>query len=544
MSDQQSSTDSSDELSGILRTAVEELKREPIPEAAMQQALDRAEQRAIPAARTNRRLRRTAVLGLAGAVAACIVLVVWYSRPTNLWAQVVRAVQTKPWIHAVSRQDGKVFFESWRPMSGTVFGRRADRAITFVDERSQVAFDYDEERKLLYRRRASDLDQSVLGLPVEFFQGMFRGDEKLKWPSPDTIVKEQYRRQIKRDGRDWDELELVLHDPRQPKLQTWKILVDPRTHLPRSMSSEPFRVTIDIDYPDSGPADIYGLGVPKNAKLVDCIPTGEVARIIATIKAERDRFDDFHAIVVEDRGWEPIRQEHRTTYLVWKKGTRWRIEEDDGFPKNIPDAASEDNGPWLREQCAKGKFSQYYICDGNRFYKGDDFDLIGAADSDGIWGIPGGPFTSQPMPAFWAYPPEYFAPDADLQLQLTNNPSGGPAGSVVLSVPGTGWNIAFQRFWLDPKRNFALVRSDRLESGPAKTSASPEGFRDRMDSWKQTPKGVWYPTRVSRTLGTEPPKEGNMKKGFHFFLEFGTEMPDSLFKPEKRTVFLDRYPVK
>ncbi len=54
---------------------------------------------------------------------------------------------------------------------------------------------------------------------------------------------------------------------------TVTFIVDSQTHLPRSMigrfTGEPQSMNFEFDYPATGPADIYALGVPKNAKLID-----------------------------------------------------------------------------------------------------------------------------------------------------------------------------------------------------------------------------------------------------------------------------------
>ena len=91
--------DSLDELPGDLRAAIECLKRRPIPDASLQRALDRAGRCGLPVRRIAHRVRQKAVLGFAAAVAACIALGLWFSRPSDLWADVVKAVQAKPWIH-------------------------------------------------------------------------------------------------------------------------------------------------------------------------------------------------------------------------------------------------------------------------------------------------------------------------------------------------------------------------------------------------------------------------------------------------------------
>jgi hypothetical protein len=101
--------------------------------------------------------------------------------------------------------------------------------------------------------------------------------------------------------------------------------------------------------------------------------------------------------------------------------------------------------------------------------------------------------------------------------------------------------LAFTRFWLDPMRGYAVVRQDSRRADPAMKPPTDEGFQSLMDQWAQTPKGIWYPTRV----GCGSIQELNEKKAtwYHFFLDFPADMPDELFKPAKRTALLDRYPV-
>src|SRR5437870_1508977 len=100
MNDETYKPDPIDELSGELRTAVERLKRRPIPEASMQRALARAARCGSTIRWTHRRLKFKAVLGVAAAAAVCVALGLLFLRPSNLWANVVEAVQAKPWIHA------------------------------------------------------------------------------------------------------------------------------------------------------------------------------------------------------------------------------------------------------------------------------------------------------------------------------------------------------------------------------------------------------------------------------------------------------------
>jgi hypothetical protein len=62
-----------------------------------------------------------------------------------------------------------------------------------------------------------------------------------------------------------------------------------------------------------------------------------------------------------------------------------------------------------------------------------------------------------------------------------------------------------------------------------------------MDQWEQTPSGIWYSTRIGIASRSKDLKTG--ATWYHFFLDFKDDMPDELFKPAKRTVLTDRYPV-
>ena len=129
MNDETYKPGSLDELSGDLRVAVERLKERPVPEAAMQRALDRVARFGSPSpSRWNhRRLKLKAVLGFAAAAAVCTALGLLLLRPSNLWAEVVKAVQAKPWIHMKAVAGGGQSRETWISFSRNIAAMRARR---------------------------------------------------------------------------------------------------------------------------------------------------------------------------------------------------------------------------------------------------------------------------------------------------------------------------------------------------------------------------------------------------------------------------------
>lgn len=548
MNDEAYKPDSLDELPGDLRAAVERLKRRLVPEAAMQRALDRAARCGSPIRWTDQRLRQKAVLGFAATVAVCIALGLWFLRPSDLWADVVKAVQAKPWIHGTGRgANPGQSREFWLSTCRATGGSRSEEQISFFDDRLRIVYRYEPQKKVLYRLPDSDAELAEGQKLLEIFQGLFRGDAELKAGFSGLILKEQKRRQTEKDGRKWDEYELHFQIPSRPDAENrMTFLVDAQTRLPHSMTMKSGggeSVEWSFDYPENGPADIYALGVPKDAKLVDRVPTGDMSRILAAIQAGRDRFDDFHAIVIQNASPDSSPGPGRP-YLVWKKGKRWRVEMGFiGFGASVP--PNKDKKEWVREACKKSFFSTLEVCDGKAVYEGvGNFKLVATADR----AVPWCSQALSAMPATWCYPITFNAPNDRTEEVVNLKPTEGPPNTILVTsrlVDFRGHDpantLGFQRFWLDPMRGYAVVRHDLLHADPAVKPPTDRAFQNLMDQWEQTPSGVWYPTRVGADLPLNGLKTGG--RWYHFFLDFPADMPDDLFKPARRTVLTDRYPV-
>jgi len=503
-------------------------------------------------------VRPTALFVFATAVAACLAFGFWFSRPSDLWAEVVKAVQAKPWIHGTLRgaKPGQTR-EFWLSTSRAVGGSRSADQLSYFDDRLRITYRYEPQKKVLYRLPSSATDRQGQQL-LEIFRGLFRGDAELKAQFSGLILKNQKRSQMEKEGRRWDEYELVFQIPSRPDADARvTFIVDTQTRLPHSMTMKEvggLSAEWTFDYPENGPADIYALGVPKDAKVVDRVPTGDMTRILAGIEAGRERFDDFHAIVIRNHspeGLSPVPgQSFPMPFLVWKKGNRWRVEVGTPF---APDRAppNEDRKGWVRETCKKILFTTVSVCDGKAIYNANlgegvprgQFKLVASADEGGYDSD-----TMRVMPARWCYPATFNPPNDRTEEVVNTKPSGGPPNTILVTsrlVDMRGHDpartLAFTRFWLDPLRGYAVVREDSLRADPAMKPPTEEGFQALMDQWEQTPNGVWYPTRV----GSGSIKDLKEKRAtwYHFFLDFPPDMPDDLFKPSKRTVLTEHYPV-
>jgi hypothetical protein len=229
-------------------------------------------------------------------------------------------------------------------------------------------------------------------------------------------------------------------------------------------------------------------------------------------------------------------------FLVWKKGNRWRIETalppQEYFGNHFP--VDKDHKQWLRDLFKKALFEPLAVCDGKVVYEGEmegqkrgTFKLLGTADqADSEC-----PEVMGAMPATWCYPRDFNAPNDRTEEILNLKPAGGPPNTVLVTsrvVHPRDDEIPWQRFWLDSARGYVVVRHDLLTADPAKPPTDHD-IQDLMDQWEQTPSGIWYPTRVN--VGSRG------GEWYHFFLDFKADMPDDLFKPTKRTVLTEQYPV-
>ena len=197
-----------DEGDQVLEDALRAVMAEPPPSDVRQRVIDTAaswnqrsaahrpqqdRRSAIPAAsvlgssgtrsraedRFASRLNRLPVWMVAGAtIVAVMVFSLRLLRPTQSWAQVSEAVQTRPWILAKFTTPDGVHHEAWTSLSRGVTADRQKDSIRFSDHRLKVSYAYDPKERTLTRRPDSETggirkesDRGVLGLMQQIFRG-------------------------------------------------------------------------------------------------------------------------------------------------------------------------------------------------------------------------------------------------------------------------------------------------------------------------------------------------------------------------------------
>ena len=531
-----------------------------------------------PAPHRSMTLSRRVWFGVSAAATATIAVaaLIWWSLlPSVSLADVASTVLKQAWLHVTqSRADGKTN-EFWYSPTKDISGWRDGDWIEYRDHRLRIYYAYELHDKVLYRvpeemRRGMEHFESMIASLRVLLQSKqpfdnplerlgFLGDERTHL----ELVKQEVEN-VKQDGQEWLDYHLTVRDPKLPDLERMLFRVDPATRLLRlcrfeSQSQKQTQTReMRFDYPAKGPADVYDLGVPKTAKPVDRVPAGNLARILETIRAGRERMDDYRAVIVN--GGVDARKvafSGSSPMIIYRKGDKFRADRPGSFVdlwKVKAPKAGEDVGAWWRECVKRMVFAPIYINDGPTEYH---VKTRGVTDPDGsehveIAGVEKHKYNAKPgetYPAYWSWMPEFACrpplgiPHETMEPVLETNPREGPAGTILLRVrnidrrkPPPVRNIAGKllppppdayRNWLDPTRDYAVVRHDMIGGdGSGKETVTHSTIIEDM---ARSPQGTWYATRIR--IKMPGPDGKTLDETLYLYLDFNVNLPDSLFEP-------------
>jgi len=296
------------------------------------------------------------------------------------------------------------------------------------------------------------------------------------------------------DGdRCWTEYTFACRDSRRAfKDYQVTFRVDPKTQLPVEMRSTEKYSSDDptgeriyaIDYPEAGPSDVYALGVPRNAKVID--------RRRARTETKKE-IKEFLAAYVQART-KPLGR-FTTTVLKSVPG------------KDFSDiyGAFRGKGDGEVMQVEEIDFEQLLAFRG----KVRSGQITRPKDADPtVWWrrqIEGIKFKPMPrggemLPHRIGYPPELLTIGAspvdnpDCRVTLDRKPVLGPPGMVLLRIQTEttlGFNDCF--FWIAPERDYLVLRHEIHFS---QDHAAWNNSTQIIDKVEQSPGGRWYATAV------------------------------------------------
>jgi hypothetical protein len=502
----------------------------------------------------------SAAAGIAAIVFVAVVLLI--QRPAMTWAEVIGAVREKPWVHGKIVDPPGHSGEMWFSAGRQIVAHTEEGSVIFDDLAQGVRAEYDPKKKVIVRTSLSEL----LKQDARSFQGVFaailRGETKLGSPFAGAHASDlnQTMRRVDEGGRQWLEYELNVDFG----IVSHRIVfrVDPQARLPVSMDltllksdgkkvdEQPEQIKIAFDYPDDGPADIFALGVPRTTPVDDRVPTGDLARIVAGVRAGRTRFPTRYVAVVTNTSCLPNEERLGYPYLVFRDGDRWRrecgvfhtrkeAEELMLKPSVLPPDQAKAVAWWR----TRVHFKPMEFCDGKAIYcesakskAGSEWKLIDkVARGSGL-----GYLHTEFMPGLIGYRLTEGAPE--MRVELDAHPKESPSGAILVTAHYSGRDLhrpQTLRYWIDPARSYLTVREDVLYSKvPAGAKSQPPRDQIRVvEQAAQTPNGIWYPT-VIRDKGHwdfDNSKTYRHDDVWRYYLDFGADIPEAVFQPVTRS---------
>jgi hypothetical protein len=349
-------------------------------------------------------------------------------------------------------------------------------------------------------------------------------------------ILSQERREVTDAGKTWLEFQMTLW---RGDLNQATLRVDPETRLPvylllTSPQDAKKSIKWQFDYPADGPTDIYALGVPRETKIDDRMPSNDALAVLRGIAKSRAVIGDFRLLVGTYPG------NFHFGSVVWRKGDRWRV--DSYSPRGNVDPAVEPptDQNWAQsfeERLQRSEPLPVYVCDGKTVWENSN-PLPGAKpqwqasphvapqdlmSGEGLGSLPRAPDVKIASRLF----PE-LAPKFGWGFEFDPNPSDA-SGCVLIkrSLHNTFGTIGHEWYYVDPAKGDVVIRVE-LFNLPLRTL--PEASRSqqtiRMEDFQKTKQGFWYPTVVRNTMD-------HRTTTIRYHFDFAADLPDSLFTVEK-----------
>ncbi len=389
--------------------------------------------------------------------------------------------------------------------------------------------------------------------------------ERLGFLGPDREkmkVLDQQVQKVTEDGHQWLDYRLTVSHAGLTQPMRMFFRADAVSKLPQlcridgEWNGKPASHETRFDYPEQGPTDIYELGVPKTATLVDRVPTGDIKRIIETLEAGRERMDDYRCLEVDSDENSDKNASRWTAFpmLMYRKGDKLRCDYVNGWKGEIgavqPPAAGEDITAWWWQRAKFFWFYPKYIMHGSTLYTTESK----SSDPDGsehaeIVAVKKYDYNNKPGDTF---PPEYsmrpeFACRPPLGIGNTHSqpvlnlkPTDGPAGCILLTVGNTSQEGRINekgigrpdeiRCWLDPERDYIVMRWDMVTRDDAgKEELVSSTITEEV---AKSPRGVWYATKIRRRNASMDVSTGKKFDSFYqLYVDFDVDLPDAFFDP-------------
>ena len=258
------------------------------------------------------RSRITKLAAAAGIIIAALIGINQFGSSLDIagtaFAQMAEAMKSIPCVHVVieGRRSGeKHQREHWLDFQSEIMCEKySDGRVCFVNLKRGERYIYNPNSSTIILSNTSSDKESLdeINSPEKLLHQMLKEFGML---GPEMTVKQgQY------EGKDVNiytaELPETDYSPTVKMTGQGELIADRDTHLPLYGKIKGYGTdgtillegTIVFDYPQKSPKDIYALGVPESADVIDRSQTPEVGEVLATYRAYRDSAPKGYSIAV------------------------------------------------------------------------------------------------------------------------------------------------------------------------------------------------------------------------------------------------------
>jgi ankyrin repeat protein len=424
------------------------------------------------------------------------------------FGQVMQNMQQRKWIYffVEDHHYGVIEYQYWiSPTLQRILVKGRDGWAVSYDWRNKLSREY---RPSENRITVSYLDRSFLGV----FQSIVAKDN----PTIDNLVK-RYRREdayIVRTNARYNDRDAIVYQcevfmPSRGKQgiekSTW--VVDAKTHLPIIYEVDG-KTRWAFDYPDTAPADIYELGAPESAEVIEEVPSAELTPLLDAHREHKNRLSRYGAILME--GGLP-------KHLICREGERLRVERLDvrdiaDWQQNLDDYRSQMGDTFqsvLRWILNSGKPAPLHL----ELYDGVFTYLTYHRDMDA--GKPAGRYRNRPLANEFEFRTWLRIP---LDGHIVQNEYSKENHLICVQNEHS-------RTYVNPARDYTCHRTEFLS-----------GLETRQVlEYERTESGYWYPKKIRMWVWYEDSNGFMSDKGRPYvvtvFLDTDFELLDSLLDP-------------
>jgi len=258
------------------------------------------------------------------------------------FSEIAKALGEVPWMHTVAIADipqAKGTIEQWIGFHAKVEGgKMPDGKVSLLRLQEHERAEYDPNSNTITLSYAQESDFSPqMSSPAWIVESM---QKALKDHGAQIVT-----RMGKHRGRkvQVQEISLAKHF-RGIDLYTVKLYVDPQSKLLYAMESTAIdanNVAISTaqatyDYPPTGPRDIYDLGVPRDAKVVNNIPANDLRSILERYRQIREDATQAYIAVIAHNTGANYTDAVNQIDVDYKSGRKHRWERHSVFDQGQP----------------------------------------------------------------------------------------------------------------------------------------------------------------------------------------------------------------